>query len=114
MRRGNDQLADWVSMEFDSAFVSTNREDVILQYADVMRWVNRQSQYSNDAKAKFASGADAWLIAYSVATGSVVVTQEGKSPDARNRVPIPNVCEVFNVRSIDTFQMLRELSVQFT
>lgn len=114
LKKGNDQLAKWADKDFSRAFTSTDREDVIVQYAEIMRWVYGQAQYSDDAKAKFASGADGWLVAYSKVVGGVVVTQEQASPDAKNRVPIPNVCDTFNVKSIDTFQMLRALGVRFT
>ena len=44
--------------------------------------------------------------------GRVVVTHEQPAPDARRKVPIPNVCQAFNVPLVDTFEMLRTLGVQ--
>ena len=79
-----------------------------------MTWVHAQPQYSDAAKADFASGADGWLIAYALARGRVLVTHEVVAPEARRKVPIPNVCEQFHVRYVDTFGMLRELAVRFT
>ncbi len=77
-----------------------------------MSWVRDQTQFSNAAKANFASGADGWLVAYAVARRRIVVTHELPAPDARRKVPIPNVCEAFDVPFVDTFEMLRELGVQ--
>lgn len=112
--RGQDDLARWANSHFSHAFVSTAQEDIIEQYREIMNWVNNQSSFSDAAKADFASGADGWLVAYAKVKGSVVVTQEVPVPDAKRRVPIPNVCQAFDVPYVDTFHMLRELGVQWT
>jgi hypothetical protein len=79
-----------------------------------MTWVQAQNQFSPPAKADFANGADGWLVAYARAKGCVVVTQEVPAPDARRKVPIPNVCQAFDVPFVNTFEMLRALGVQFS
>ena len=112
--RGKDQLARWANSNFSDAFVSTDREDVIRRYAEIIAWVESQRQYSDAARADFASGADGWLVAYAGIEGRVVVTQEVPAPDARRKVPIPNVCDTFSVTFVDTFEMLRTLGIQFT
>ena len=109
-----DELAEWASSSFIHAFYSTDQEDVINAYAEIMTWVQGQSQFNDAAKADFARGADGWLVAYAVAKGRIVVTHEVAAPDAKSRVPIPNVCEPFQVRFVNTFVMLRELRARFT
>ena len=109
-----DELARWANGSFSHAFCSTDEEDVIESYGKIMTWVQGQPQYKDVAKADFANGADGWLMAYAAAKGRVVVTQEVLKPDIRIRVPIPNVCEPFHIRYIDTFAMLRELGVRFS
>jgi hypothetical protein len=79
-----------------------------------MTWVQDQNQYLAVAKADFANGADGWLVAYARAKACIVVTQEVAAPDARRKVPIPNVCQAFNVLFVNTFEMLRNLGVQFS
>jgi hypothetical protein len=74
--------------------------------------VNGQSQFLPGAISDFASGADGWLVAYAKVKGRIVVTQEVGRPDARSKVPIPNVCQAFGVVCADTFTMLRRLQVQ--
>lgn len=66
------------------------------------------------AKAEFADtkNADAWVVAYVLVNGCVVVTMEKLAPDAKARIPLPNVCQALSVPYIDTFQMLRELGVR--
>ncbi|MBK8097278.1 MAG: DUF4411 family protein [Planctomycetes bacterium] len=70
------------------------------------------AEYSDHAKAKFATEADGWLVAYSMVRGTTVVTNEQPRPDSRSRVPLPDVCSQFKVPSKDTFTMLRSLAVK--
>ena len=78
-----------------------------------MLWVQRNAQFCDTAKAQFATGADGWLVAYAKVQGAIVVTTEQPSPGAKNRVPLPNVCDEFDVTYTNPFAMLRELNVQF-
>lgn len=113
LKRGKDDLTRWATDRFDHAFVSTDQADVIQNFGDVMIWVNGHSQFRNEAKADFARGADGWLVAYAMTTNCVVVTEERLNPDIRRRVPIPNVCNEFDVLSLNTFELLRKLGVRF-
>ncbi|MCI0447145.1 DUF4411 family protein [bacterium] len=113
LEKGKDELAEWIKTEFSHAFATTDETDIIQSYSEIMTWVQAQNQFSDAAKADFANGADGWLIAYVRVKGCVVVTQEVPAPDVRRKVPIPNVCQAFNVSFVDTFEMLRILGVQF-
>lgn len=113
LERGNDQLAEWIEANFSNAFVSTDEADIIRAFGEIMVWVQAQSQFTDAAKADFASGADGWLVAYGKVKDCVVVTHEVLNPDIKRKVPIPNVCQVVNVPFIDTFEMLRRLGVRF-
>ena len=114
LERGNDELANWATNHFNDAFASTDEEDVIESYSEVMSWVQTQDQFLDAAKADFAKGADGWLVAYAKAKGRIIVTHEQPATDARRKVPIPNVCEAFSVNYVDTFEMLRQLGVRFS
>ena len=109
-----DELAAWANNDFRKAFRSTDDVDVIDSYRRVMSWVQKHAQFSDAAKADFAMGADGWLVAYAMAQRRVIVTHEVLALDAKRKVPIPNVCDHFHVRWVDTFKMLRELGVRFT
>jgi len=113
LERGNDELATWARGDFSDMFASTDEEDIISAYTAVMGWVYAQEQFSDAAKADFATGADGWLVAYSMSKGHIVVTHEVLDPAIKRKVPIPNVCEAFGVSYFDTFAMLRELGVRF-
>lgn len=110
--RKNDELKTWANGDFNSGFVPTADKDVIGAYGQVIEWVSGHKQFDDAAKAQFADGADGWIIAYAMAKGCIVVTQEQFNPDIKRRVPIPNVCRQFGVQYVDTFQMLRDLGVK--
>jgi hypothetical protein len=76
-------------------------------------WARQQSQFTETAKAEFADKADAWLIAYAKAQNVVLVTHEVLDRYIQKKIPMPNVCEAFNVAYVDTFVMLRDLEAQF-
>ena len=114
LERGNYELATWATAQFSEVFASTDEEDVTESFSEIMSWVQVQDQFSDAAKADFASGADGWLVAYAKSKGFIVVTHEQPATDARRKVPIPNVCEAFGVSYVDTFVMLRQLGVRFS
>ena len=111
--RKEEDLVQWVENDLPEGFFhDSNSEEISSAYADVMLWVQRNPQYFDRAKAKFATEADGWLVAYSMVNGTVVVTNEQPRPESRNRVLLPDVCAQFNVTYRDTFFMLRDLKVR--
>jgi len=112
--KGKDGLAQWVNNHCHHWFKSTNGADVLDAYREVIRWAMMQSQYTSAAKREFAEAenADAWVVAYAKAKGCVVVTQETSAPQSKNTVKIPDVCNAFGVKWINTFQMMRKLSIK--
>jgi len=112
LEKQDDTLAAWAKSDFAQAFMTTRDGDVVLAYKKVMDWVQSQPQYTDDAKADFAAGADGWIVAYAIAKGGTVVTQEVLRPDKKTRVPIPNVCRHFGVPFIGTFEMIHILGMK--
>ena len=114
INRGKDSLTDWANSDFHEWFFSTNQADVIEIYGQIMVWANTHAQFTDAAKAELstAENADAWLVAYAKAKGHIIVTLEKFDPNIRVKIPIPNVCQVFDVQYVDTFQMLRDLGVR--
>jgi hypothetical protein len=112
---GEDDLKDWAASSAPSScFASTNDSSVIDEYGRIITWVQEQSQFLPEAKAEFAAGADGWLIAHAKVNNLILVTHETLAPEARRKVPMPNVCEAFAVAYVDTFDMLRELETSFS
>lgn len=112
LEKGKDELKTWADNRFSNYFSSTDDENVITAYSEIMNWVQDNDEFFDHAKTEFAAGADGWLIAYAKANGCIIVTHETLKPQKRNKVPIPNVCENFNVSYIDTFEMLKRLRVR--
>jgi hypothetical protein len=112
--RPTEDLVQWVKNQLPgSFFIATDIESVLSAYADIMLWAQRSTQYFDQAKAKFATEADGWLVAFAKVHGNIVVTNEQPRPESRNRILLPDVCRKFNVSYKDTFSMLRELTVRF-
>lgn len=110
----SDPLSDWVKNTAPATlFKATADKAVTDAFRDMVNWVQNESQFTPEAKAEFASVADGWLVAYAKANGLIVVTHEEYAPDARKKVPIPNVCIEFDVEYCNTFEMLRALKVAF-
>jgi hypothetical protein len=108
-----DRLADWVKDTApDTLFKGTADKAVTDAYREMVNWAQGESQFTPAAKAEFASVADGWVIAFARAYGHVVVTHEEYAPDAKSKVPMPNVCLEFDVEYRDTFEMLRMLGVE--
>ncbi len=109
-----EDLVQWVRddvpIEF---FVRVDTDAVMHAYTDIMMWVQGHSRYLDQAKAKFATGADGWLVAYARVHGTTVVTNEQSAPESRKEIKLPDVCDQFGVRRDNMFAMLRALNVQF-
>ena len=94
-------------------FLDTGGENVVSAYEEVMLWVQRNPQYYDPAKANFATEADGWLVAYALAHGGIVITNEQSRRESKSRILLPDVCDNFNVTYRDAFHMLRKLDVGF-
>jgi predicted nuclease of predicted toxin-antitoxin system len=115
LERGKDRLFRWVQNNMKDYFRSTGDRSVLEVYAQLMRWGQRQGHFTSQARREFAEAdnADPWLVAYAKAKRCVLVTLEKDNPSMRRKIPIPSVCQAFEVPYIDTFKMLRQLNVTF-
>lgn len=112
--RKTEDLVLWVKEHApDEFFVGTDDDAVTDAYGRVMLWVQRNAQYFDQAKAKFATEADGWLVAYAMVHNVTVVTNEQPRPESRNRILLPDVCMQFEVPYKDTFSMLTDLGARY-
>lgn len=107
--RGNDDLKTWTEAAPATFFADTAEVDTLAQFARTQSWAAGKPQFSDAARAEFAAKADAWLIAYAAAKGHILVTHEEYAPEARRKIPMPNVCRDLGVQHTDVFTMLRAL-----
>jgi len=109
-----EDLVKWVNGELpDGFFHGTGGKEVTGLYSQIMLWAQRNTQYTAPAKAKFATEADGWLVAYASAHQHIVVTNEQPRPDSKSRILLPDVCAQFKVPYLNTFEMLKELAVRY-
>lgn len=110
-----EDLVQWVRDEVpEGFFVQVDTEAVVHAYTDVMMWVQRHPKIFDYAKAKFATGADGWLVAYARVHGATVVTNEQSAPESRREIKLPDVCDQFEVQRDNIFAMLRALNIYFS
>ena len=110
---GQDQLSNWARERRGSGLFIEPDEMVQEAFAEVIQRVERRYP-DNQARRRFLDRADPWAIAHAAVDGSVVVTLEIRVPSVSQQVKIPNVCNQLQVRSINTYQMLRELRVSWS
>jgi hypothetical protein len=113
----NDALENWCIKNLPADFFKST-DDIIQTYSQIIAWcISRNNHYNQNAINEFldADEADAFLVAYSLADVSnrIIVTYETSDPNRKNKVKIPEPCNVFNVRFLNTMQMLRELGETF-
>ena len=107
------ELPQWVEQATNDYFPTTATQPVVNAYRQLMDWVHENPQFTPAARADFARGADSWLAAYAMVHGAVVVTNEVSAPDAKRKVPLPDLCKQFQISSINTIAMLRGITANF-
>ncbi len=106
-------LVQWTEQAANDWFPATATQSIANAYRRLIDWVQENPQFTPAARAELARAADGWLAAYAMANGAVVVTNEVSAPNARRKVPLPDLCQQFDIRCINTFEMLRELGASF-
>jgi len=113
--RSEDVLVQWVKNKVPRGFFVAVEDDIRVSrvYGKIAKRVQDCPRYFDPTKAKFATGADGWLVACALVRGAIVVTNERSSPKSKRDVKLPDVCDEFRVPRQDTFGMLRALGARF-
>ncbi len=115
--KNDDELTEWIDTNLPEKFFKpTDTEKVLTEYALMAPWAESKSDhYQRGAIDEFLDfeNADAWLVSYCKSTGDTLVTQESSKPGQKNRIPIPQACQQFDVRYCNMIEMFRSLRVQF-
>lgn len=93
-------------------FLAVDDVDTQANFAEIVQHV-ATAHYSEPAVAKFLDSADSLLIAKARLIGAIVVTHELPNPGSKKRVLIPDVCLVFGVPFMNTYEALRQFSAKF-
>ena len=110
--RGNDELTTWAKAIETSWFLDESDEETQLNFIEIVAHVSN-SDFRQPAIADFLSGADPLLIAKAKAIGAKVVTQEKSVPSSKKKIHIPDVCDHFGVKYLDTYDLLEDLRARF-
>jgi len=112
----DDELAQWVRgagavlcqrvMDLDEV-----RRAVVPEYQAIVTLVQKTARFQERWRRDFLACADPWVIAYAKVIGGTVVTME-QPASAGSKVKIPDICDAVSVAWINTYSMLRSLSVQ--
>ena len=105
-------LVAWAHRRRASALFVQPDTVVQIFYRHIVGFVT-QYYNNNKSSSNFVAKADPWVIAHAAAKVGTVVTLEVRVPTHSKKVKIPNVCDQYNVRCINTYQMLRELGVSW-
>lgn len=114
LQRGNDELAAWTQTHKNLFWTVSDAatQDAFTKVASHV--AESATQMKAGAVDDFLSGADPWLIAKAMTLpDSVLVTHEQLNPHAKRKFIIPNVCQQFGVKWVDTFQVLGATGASF-
>lgn len=118
--RGEDQLANWFSHNISEHCIKTDSIGILQAYQVLVNHISNSKLYNQKAKNEFmqADNADTWLLAYCLNAQKTekdvcLVTLEELNPTVKKRVPIPNVCEDFNIDYCNLFTLIRRLNFSF-
>ena len=113
LARGNDDLTQWVKGNA-CLFEDSSDEQTQTAFGRIVTTIAEQAPAMKaGALEEFLEGADPWLIAKAMTTGAVVVTHEVYNPDIKRKYTIPNVCSLFGVPYMNTFELLGKLDARF-
>lgn len=113
LAKGNDELTQWVKSNASLFENSSDQQTQVAFGSIVSRIAEQVPMMKAGALEEFLEGADAWLIAKAMTTGAVVVTHEVYNPDIKRKYTIPNVCSLFGVPYMNTFELLDKLDARF-
>lgn len=103
-------LRQWVAANVPNSFwlPDTNDKVVMKRYPQVISWAYGLGQFSHKALSDFSmeKNADPFLIAVGMAKGYTVVTHEGESTNAVNRVMIPHAAHSLGVKTVNLYDLL--------
>lgn len=114
---GKDALSQWAKNSIGKkTFIDQSANPTYqMKYLEIASYIQSSSQFKDSAKREFlkVEEADPWLVAVAAIDGCTVVTQEVFEPNAKRRVPLPNVLEEFGVPYTDIFSFLRNQEARF-
>jgi hypothetical protein len=107
-----DELSTWVKSRKEQ-FLDISDDATQAKFAEIAQHVAELQNLKPGNLESFLGGADPWLIAKAKTIGAAVVTHEVLAPESARKIKVPNVCKIFGVDYLNTFQLLRRLEACF-
>jgi len=114
LRKGSDELADWVKDRKNLLFHVDSSSAVVAGHVATLGAWAQASGYKQHVIEDFLDCADPFLVGAAAESGLIVVTQETPAGSKRKKVKIPDACAHLGVTYEDTFDMMRALGARFT
>lgn len=117
--KGEDEIKKWCRNNLpDKFFYNTETQEIIDNWRKLIKWANSmRNHYTPQAIDEFLEyeNADAWLIAFALTNKEkfVIVTYEIREPRRKNKIKIPDACDVIGVNCIGIIEMFRKIGEKF-
>lgn len=118
INQGTDQLTNWFNNLNVASFFNSHDQDIFIKSAEVLQSLKNDPRYKQKAFEEWAENeevADPWLIGCAAVYGLTIVTFEPyvniNETNPSKTAKIPNLAELFGVRTINLFEMLREQKI---
>lgn len=115
-----DALKSWMeNLEIET--IDRREEKIVEKYAEIVQYLQNTRVYKPSALAEWSKGtvADPWLIATAAAYHYTVITFEAHSGGLNEKNPnkfakIPDVADVFGVKTQQLYYMMRTLDFKLS
>lgn len=113
----NDELENWCKANLPNNFFKDSSLKM-QEYSQIIEWaISKSDHYLPKALTEFldADEADAFIVAYALSDKDniTIVTQEVSDLNRKNRIKIPEPCNEFRVKYLNTIGMFRQLGETF-
>ena len=114
--QGEDSLKDWMESLTIRSYIDRRDSTILTLFGAVLEHIQTNTCYKPSALTEWAKGnvADTWLISAAKAKGYTIITFEVPNKGLNPRNPsknakIPDVANVFGVKTENLFYMMRTL-----
>ena len=114
LRKGDDELKDWVTARKAFLFYPLDPA-AIGELQRINDQVLNLEKPSSDTKHRFLNGADPFLLAYALAHGHTIVTNEASDDPAKtSKIKIPMIAGLLGIETVRAEGMMRGLGYRLT
>ncbi len=112
----DDELASWVTKHPEQIYKTESDKEIINVVSAIFKELQNNENYDS-AKSidNWSKVADPWVIATAKVKNGTIVTFEKmasiSSGNPSGKPKIPNIASIFGVRTINLFQMIREVNL---